>query len=544
MILEKDRSLGILATGHSSIIQVPGTDDWYIAYHRFAIPGGDGTHRETTIDRLYFDADGTIKTVVPTLESIVPLDITAPVTTADLDPSAPSGDHEWWNAPVTLTLNASDDETGSGVAGTEFAVGEGEWVAYTGPTRVDSQGAQTISYRSTDKAGNVEAAGTIDIRIDTEPPEVAANVDGDDPVTVAVISSDETSGVAGRVYRIGSGAWQDYTHPFELTKTAAAQTVEFKATDRAGNTSPARSVTIAAKATRPAKSTTALSVSATSLPYGKTLVATVRVSAEAGRAVGRELVALYDGSTLVGAGVLRSGAATITVTDLAIGIHSLTATFAGNATVDESRSPARRVTVVRAKSSVALKASAISQSYGTSKPVTATATVKLDSGQAASGRVRFVDGSRVLATVPVSSGRATLKLSQTATVGRHKLSAVFLPSSTVTTVGASSTTTTLTVLRATSTTTVKAPAMAVRSGKAVVFTATVRLDTRQQPVGSVRFLVDGKVVRTVGVSTGVARYSWSTGKVGRHAVRAQFRPRSTGTVTGSTSGQLTVTITR
>ena len=48
-------------------------DDWYIAYHRFGMPGGDGTHRETTIDRLHFNADGTIKKVVPTLESIDPL---------------------------------------------------------------------------------------------------------------------------------------------------------------------------------------------------------------------------------------------------------------------------------------------------------------------------------------------------------------------------------------------------------------------------------------------------------------------------------------
>jgi len=35
--LAKDPAQGILATGHSSIIQVPVTDDWYIAYHRFAL---------------------------------------------------------------------------------------------------------------------------------------------------------------------------------------------------------------------------------------------------------------------------------------------------------------------------------------------------------------------------------------------------------------------------------------------------------------------------------------------------------------------------
>ncbi|KAH6629264.1 glycosyl hydrolase [Boeremia exigua] len=72
VILQKDVAQGILATGHSSIIQVPGTDDWYIAYHRFGIPGGNGTMRETTIDRVYFDEAGLIKPVVPTLESVAP----------------------------------------------------------------------------------------------------------------------------------------------------------------------------------------------------------------------------------------------------------------------------------------------------------------------------------------------------------------------------------------------------------------------------------------------------------------------------------------
>ena len=73
VILSKDLSQGIKGTGHHSVVQVPGTDEWYIAYHRFAIPGGDGTHREVTIDRLRFGADGTISKVVPTLGSVRPL---------------------------------------------------------------------------------------------------------------------------------------------------------------------------------------------------------------------------------------------------------------------------------------------------------------------------------------------------------------------------------------------------------------------------------------------------------------------------------------
>jgi beta-xylosidase len=77
IILQKNPSLGILATGHSSIINVPNTDDWYMAYHRFAIPNGNGTNRETTIDRVYFDDQGLIKPVVPTLESVPPETIPA-----------------------------------------------------------------------------------------------------------------------------------------------------------------------------------------------------------------------------------------------------------------------------------------------------------------------------------------------------------------------------------------------------------------------------------------------------------------------------------
>lgn len=73
VILRKDLSLGIKGTGHCSVVQVPGRDEWYIVYHRFAIPNGDGTHRETAIDRLEFNADGTIRPVTPTLQGIDPV---------------------------------------------------------------------------------------------------------------------------------------------------------------------------------------------------------------------------------------------------------------------------------------------------------------------------------------------------------------------------------------------------------------------------------------------------------------------------------------
>jgi len=71
LILQKDTSLGIYGTGHNSILQVPGKDEWYIIYHRFNYPRGitmgdaAGYNREVCMDELHFDQDGKILPVVP-----------------------------------------------------------------------------------------------------------------------------------------------------------------------------------------------------------------------------------------------------------------------------------------------------------------------------------------------------------------------------------------------------------------------------------------------------------------------------------------------
>ncbi|GAB4029597.1 glycoside hydrolase family 43 protein [Spirosoma jeollabukense] len=61
-ILQQDPTVATGA-GHHSVIKVPGTDEWYIVYHRRPLGETDGNHRETCIDRMYFDANGTIKPV-------------------------------------------------------------------------------------------------------------------------------------------------------------------------------------------------------------------------------------------------------------------------------------------------------------------------------------------------------------------------------------------------------------------------------------------------------------------------------------------------
>jgi beta-xylosidase len=55
----------VVGTGHHSVIRMPGTDRWYIFYHRHAIPNGSGYIRETCLAPMEFGPDGTIKKIDP-----------------------------------------------------------------------------------------------------------------------------------------------------------------------------------------------------------------------------------------------------------------------------------------------------------------------------------------------------------------------------------------------------------------------------------------------------------------------------------------------
>lgn len=52
--------------GHHSVIAEPGSDRWWIAYHRRPLAETKGDHRVLAVDRLHFDADGSIRPVVMT----------------------------------------------------------------------------------------------------------------------------------------------------------------------------------------------------------------------------------------------------------------------------------------------------------------------------------------------------------------------------------------------------------------------------------------------------------------------------------------------
>ena len=68
-VLQQDPAVATGA-GHHSVIPVPGSDTWYIVYHRRPLGTKNGNHREVCIDSMHFNPDGTIRPVRITFEGV------------------------------------------------------------------------------------------------------------------------------------------------------------------------------------------------------------------------------------------------------------------------------------------------------------------------------------------------------------------------------------------------------------------------------------------------------------------------------------------
>jgi 5'-nucleotidase len=191
----------------------------------------------------------------------------------------------------------------------------------------------------------------------------------------------------------------------------------------------------------------------------------------------------------------------------------------------------------------ALTASAPSQTYGTSSPQTLTATVAQSDGGAPSGSVRFeTSGGTVLATVPVSSGKASYQVPATTPAGTLQITATFVPSAARGVVGSTSAAVQFTVNKAVSTTGLTATASKVKGKYELQMTATVSLNTGKPAVGTVAFYLNGAVIAQVQVGpNGQAAVTAPVAK-GQAQVRAQFTPTDTANHLGSTSPTVTVNV--
>jgi hypothetical protein len=173
----------------------------------------------------------------------IKIDQVAPTTSATLAP--PANGAGWITSAATVTLTASDQGNGSGVAATYYAL-DGAACApgalagcasYAGPISIATDGAHILTFFSQDNAGNFDTAQHLSLQIDATPPTItgaaspAANANGwnNSDVTVSFTCADAPP---------GSGV-ATCSGPTTLSGEGAGQSASGTATDTAGNTASA-----------------------------------------------------------------------------------------------------------------------------------------------------------------------------------------------------------------------------------------------------------------------------------------------------------------
>ncbi len=136
-------------------------------------------------------------------------------------------------------------------------------------------------------------------------------------------------------------------------------------------------------------------------------------------------VTFYDSTTSIGTGTLNgSQVATLTISTLTVGAHSITAVYGGDTNNAGSTSAVLTQTIVALPATTtALTSSSNPANYAS--PVTFTATVTTTGSHAPTGTVTFDDGTTSIGSGTLNGSQvATLTIS-TLTAGSHSITAVY-----------------------------------------------------------------------------------------------------------------------
>ncbi|RRJ54973.1 S-layer protein [Paenibacillus oralis] len=181
-----------------------------------------------------FDNFGNISSVA---SSTALIDKTAP-----MQPSISLNPLGWTSSSVTVTITPGSD-TLSGVLKTQYKIGPGgSWADYTAPITISAEGLSDVYARTIDYASNVSSEATVTAKIDKTAPSAPAITLSDSnwsnkDVTFTISSgADNGSGVAKNQYKIGAGAWVDYTGIVTIS-TEGQTDIYARTVDNVGNIS-------------------------------------------------------------------------------------------------------------------------------------------------------------------------------------------------------------------------------------------------------------------------------------------------------------------
>ena len=241
-------------------------------------------------------------------------------------------------------------------------------------------------------------------------------------------------------------------------------------------------------------------------------------------------VTFLDGASVLTQLPLASGNASFSTSALTPGIHSLTASYSGNSTLDSSVSPILGVEIDLNPTVISLTPLPPTLSSGTALSLKATV-----SPATASGSITFSDGSQTVGQATLVNGVATLALAQLA-AGNHTFTAVY-SGDTLDLPSISAAISTQVTLASSSTVLAPIPASIV-FGSAVTLSASV---TPSTAAGTITFTdsVSGTLAQ-IGLGNGAISFSAANLSPGIHSLTATYSGDTSHS--GSTSPAVTLTV--
>ena len=134
-------------------------------------------------------------------------------------------------------------------------------------------------------------------------------------------------------------------------------------------------------------------------------------------------VSILDGTTTLATVALSGGAASATVSTLAVGSHPLVARYGGDPAFVPADGALTQA-VAKAPTATALAAAPSPSTYGQAVLLTAAVTVPSPGAGSPAGTVTFKDGATTLGQAPLAAGQATLTTAALA-AGTHALTAEY-----------------------------------------------------------------------------------------------------------------------
>jgi PhoPQ-activated pathogenicity-related protein len=277
-----------------------------------------------------------------------------------------------------------------------------------------------------------------------------------------------------------------------------------------------------AQAVKAFGSTTSVTSSANPSVFGQKVTFTATVKST-GTGTPTGTVMFLDGANVIGQGTLSAGKATFSTTTLALNGHSITASYAGNATFTGSASTVLTQTVNPAATTAKVTSSANPSVFGQTVTFTVTITAKTPGAGTPTGTVTIFDGTAVLAMLPYNGSAITFPTS-TLSVASHSITAQYGGNADFT---ASTSNTVIQSVRAAATTTAVTSSLNPSAfGNSVTFTATVSVIAPGTgiPTGTTVTFKDGTKVLGTGTLdiNGQATFTTSALNVGSHSITAVY----------------------